>query len=139
MTDPNYLMIPRASTCPKGAWAFMKYWIGMDDAEAGGRNVADMGWLPYCDRVAHSKAYQAYLRKYPRFRTFSHLVASPNLQKFPVTSLQSFVTTEIGKAEEADADRGHPRLAGQSGPARGWTIDTVADETARQRRLGNVR
>ncbi|RYG19676.1 extracellular solute-binding protein [bacterium] len=134
MTDPNYLMIPRASSCPKGAWAFMKYWIGMDDAESGGRNVADMDWLPYCDRVAGANVYQAYLRKYPRFRTFVDLVASPNLQKFPVTSLQSFVTTEVDKAVEATG-RGtispEKALAGLEA--------TVADEKARQRRLGNVR
>lgn len=134
MTDPNYLMIPRASSCPAGAWAFMKFWIGMDDTEAGGRNTAAMGWLPYCDRVAHSQGYQAYLKKYPRFKTFLDLVASPNLQKFPVTSLQSFVTTEVGKAEEATG-RGSitPEQA-----LRGLDR-TVADELARQRRLGNVR
>lgn len=134
MTDPNYLMIPRASSCPKGAWAFMKYWIGMDDAEAGGRNVAAMGWLPYCDRVAHSKEYQAYLRRLPKYRTFVDLVASPNLQRFPVTSLQSFVATEIGKAEEATG-------RGSIGPDQALRgLDkTVGDELARQRRLGNVR
>ena len=134
MTDPNYLMIPRASSCPKGAWAFMKYWIGMDDAEAGGRNVADMDWLPYCDRVARSRPYEAYLRRYPRFRTFVDLVASPNLQKFPVTPLQSFVTTALDKAQEATG-------RGTLGPDEALRdLDrTLADETARQRRLGNVR
>ncbi len=134
MTDPNYLMIPRASSCPQGAWAFMKFWIGMDDAEAGGRNTSDMGWLPYCDRVARSKAYQAYLRRYPRYRTFVDLVSSPNLQKFPVTALQSFVTTEIGKAEESTGRGTLAPVAALQGLDR-----TLADETARQRRLGNVR
>ena len=134
MTDPNYLMIPRAAHCPEGAWAFMKYWIGMDDAEAGGRNTAGMGWLPYCDRVARSEGYRAYLRKYPRYRTFLDLVASPNLQRFPVSALQSFVASEISKAEEATG-------RGSVGPAEALRgLDrTVADETARQRRLGNVR
>ena len=134
MTAPSYLMIPRASSCPDGAWAFMKYWIGMDDAEAGGRNTAGMDWLPYCDRIARTKPYEAYLRRYPRFRTFVDLVASPNLQKFPVNSLQSFVTTAVGKAEEATG-RGSlsPEAALQG-------LDkTVADEIARQRRLGNGR
>lgn len=134
MTDPNYLMIPRASNCPKGAWAFMKYWIGMDDAKAGGTNVAAMDWLPYCDRIAHSAPYQAYLRKYPRFRTFVALVASPNLQKFPVTGLQSFVTTEVDKAQDATG-------RGTLGPDQALRdLDrTTAEEIARQRRLGNVR
>ena len=134
MTDPNYLMIPRASACPKGAWAFVKYWIGMDDAEAGGRNTAAMGWLPYCDRVARSEGYRTYLRKYPRFRTFLDLVASPNLQKFPVTGLQSFATTELDRVQEAT---GRGTLAPDAA-LRGLDR-TVANEIARQRRLGNVR
>lgn len=134
MTDPNYMMIPRASSCPQGAWAFMKYWIGVDDAEAGGRNTAAMGWLPYCERVAQSKSYRAYLRKYPRYKTFVDLVASPNLQKFPVTMLQSFVASEIAKAEEGTGRGSVPPDEALKGLDR-----TVADEWARQRRLGNVR
>lgn len=134
MTDPNYLMIPRASTCPKGAWAFMKYWIGVDDKEAGGFNTSEMGWLPYCDRVAHSKSYQKYLQKYPRYQTFLDLVASPNLQKFPVSSLQTFVTTEVSKAEESTSRGTLSPVAALQGLDR-----TVADELARQKRLGNVR
>lgn len=134
MTDPNYLMIPRASTCPKGAWAFMKYWIGVDNAEAGGKNTADMGWLPYCDRVAHSTNYQAYLKKYPRYQTFLDLVASPNLQRFPVTSLQSYVTAEVGKAEDSTSRGTLTPEAALKGLDR-----TIDDELARQRRLGNVR
>ena len=134
MTDPNYLMIPTSAHCPKGAWAFMKYWIGMDDAEAGGKNTSDMGWLPYCKRVATSNAYQAYLKKYPRYQTFLDLVASPNLQRFPVTGLQSYVSGEITKAEESTG-------RGTLGPdqALKGLEKTVVDEMARQRRLGNVR
>ena len=134
MTDANYLMIPRAAHCPKGAWAFMKFWLGMDDAEAGGRNVADMGWLPYCDRVANSKAYGEYLRKYPNFRPFLKLVSSPNLQRFPVSRLQSFAATALDKATES-TNRGTltPKAALDG------LDSTVSDELARQRRLGNVR
>ena len=134
MTDPNYLMIPRAAACPRGAWAFMKFWLGMDDAEAGGRNVGDMGWLPYCDRVARSKSYGDYLRRYPRFRTFLDLVASPNLQRFPVTSLQSFANDAVAKAEES-MNRG---TLEPSAALRGLER-TVGDEIARQRGLGDGR
>ncbi len=134
MTDPNYLMIPRAANCPKGAWAFMKFWLGMDDAEAGGHNVADMGWLPYCDRVAHSHNYQEYLKKYPRFKTFVDLVASQNLQVFPRSMLQTFATDEITKVEESN---NHGTLGAVEGLKH--LDQTIADEKARQRRLGNLR
>lgn len=134
MTDANYLMIPRAAACPKGAWAFMKFWLGMDDAEVGGKNVGDMGWLPYCDRVARSKAYQAYLAKYPKFRPFLQLVSSPNLQGFPASMLQSFAVSEVDKATEST---NHGTLTPEQALS---ALDaTIADEKNRQRRLGNVR
>jgi multiple sugar transport system substrate-binding protein len=133
-TDANYLVIPRAASCPQGAWAFMKYWLGMDDPEAGGRNVGDMGWLPYCDRVAHSASYQDYLRKYPKFRPFLELVASPNLTRFPVSPLQSFASGELNKAIESTNHGTLTPDAALQGLDR-----TVAGELARQRRLGTVR
>ncbi|RYG46297.1 extracellular solute-binding protein [bacterium] len=133
-TDANYMVVPRAAKNPKGAWAFLKYWLGVDDPEAGGRNTADMGWLPYCDRVARSKAYQEYLEKFPRFRPFVDLVSSPNLSRFPAGPLQSYAVGEVTKADEATSRGTLTPAAALRG-----IDDAVAAEKARQRRLGNVR
>ncbi|WP_144241093.1 extracellular solute-binding protein [Fimbriimonas ginsengisoli] len=130
-TNANYMVIPRASHNPQGALAFVKFWTGMDDPETGAKNVVDMGWLPYCDRVAKSSAYQAYLRKFPTFAPFVQLIRSPNLEIPPSGPLQSFITNEIQKANDV-ATRGS-QTADQA-------LDTLAthlqDEIARQRRLG---
>lgn len=134
MTAANYMVIPSAAKCPRGAWEFLKYWVGVDDPEAGGRNTARMGWLPYCDRVARSKSYQDYLREYPRFRPFVDLIASKNLQRIPASSLQSFATNEITKADDAVS-----RGAIEPPAAARRAQQAVERERARQRRLGNER
>jgi len=130
-TAANYMVIPRAAHNPKGALAFVKFWTGMDDAEAGGASVADMGWLPYCERVAKSKAYQAYLHKYPRFKPFVDLMSSPYLEVPPKGPLQSFILGEVQQADDV-ATRG-TQSADQ---AIDTMVQNVQMEQARQRRLG---
>jgi multiple sugar transport system substrate-binding protein len=132
LTGPNYMVIPRSARDPQGALAFLKYWIGMDDREAGGHNVADMGWLPYCDGVAHSKTYQAYLKKYPHFKTFVDLVASPNMAIPPVGPLQTFIMDQIQKVNDSTSDG-----AKTPDQAMDEMVANVQTEIARQRRLGN--
>lgn len=132
-TGANYLMIPTAAKCPEGAWAFMKFWIGFDDAELCAPNVTEMGWLPFCDRVANSKAYRDYLAKYPQFDSFVRLVKSPNLVTGPVGPLQSYVSDQITKADQAATHLSvspHEALANLQ--------QMVIHEIERQRRLGNV-
>jgi multiple sugar transport system substrate-binding protein len=132
-TSANYMVIPRAAKNPKGALAFLKFWIGMDDREAGAQNVADMGWLPYSDQVAKTKNYQRYLAEFPQFRTFVELAASPNLDIPPQGPLQSFMMNEIYKADDA-------AVRGTLTPVQALErlSQTVQKERARQRRLGNV-
>jgi multiple sugar transport system substrate-binding protein len=130
-TSANYMVIPKAGRNPKGALAFVKYWIGMDDAEAGAENVVDMGWLPYCDRVADSRAYQAYLHKFPNFAPFVQLMKSPYLEIPPQGPLQSFITDQIQKANDV-ATRGSQ----SADQAIDTLVATVKQEQARQRRLG---
>lgn len=133
-TSANYMVIPRAGKNPQGALAFVKYWTGMDDAEAGAANVVDMGWLPYCDRVARSKAYREYLRKYPNFAPFVELVKSQYLEIPPQGPLQSFIMDQVQKANDV-ATRGS-LTADQ---AIDTLVKAVTDEQSRQRRLGHGR
>lgn len=101
MTAANYMLVPRAAHNPAGAMAFLRFWCGMDDREAGARNVADMGWLPYSKKVTDSPTYQAYLKKYPAYQTFVEIMASPNLETAPMGPLQSFVMSEMPKVDDA--------------------------------------
>ena len=134
MSGPNYMVIPAKAKHAKGAWAFLKYWIGFTDPEAGAQGIVEMGWLPYSRKVAEAPSYQKYLRDNPQYKTFVDLMASPNLATPPISPMQSFVMNEIQKANDV-AVRGTqtPReaLAGLEA--------AVRTESERQRRLGNVR
>lgn len=130
-TNANYMVLPAAARNPKGALAFVKFWTGMDNAEAGARNVVDMGWLPYCERVAQSAPYRQYLREYPKFKPFVDLMSSPYMEAPPAGPLQSFITNQITAANESatrgtkDADQALAAIVAEAGK-----------EKARQRRLG---
>lgn len=133
-TGANYMLIPTGAKHPEGAMEFLRFWTGMTDAEAGGKNIANMAWLPYCRRVVESKAYQAYLRKYPHYKTFSDLVSSPNLVTPPQGPLQSFAVDQMTQLNDLTS-RG--TLTPQAAIRR--LENNIADEEARQRRLGNLR
>jgi multiple sugar transport system substrate-binding protein len=133
-TNANYMVIPRAAKNPEGAMAFVKYWTGFDDAEAGGRNVADMGWLPYCKRVARSETYRAYVAKYPQFSSFVDLVQSPNLIAAPVGPIQTYVMDQIDYEDQAAT-----RLSISPADALAELQRNIEAESERQRKLGNVK
>jgi multiple sugar transport system substrate-binding protein len=133
-TNANFMIIPAAAKDPAGAWAFMKYWTGFDDAEAGGRNVADMGWLPYCKRVAESGTYRSYVAKYPQFAPFVQLVQSPNLVESPAGPIQTYVMDQIDQEDQAAT-----RLSLTPAEALADLQRKILAEEDRQRRLGNVK
>ncbi len=100
-TNANLLLIPRGTKHALGAWKFMKFWIGFDDPEVGSVNVADMAWLPYGPKVAAAKGYQAYLKKYPKFRPFLDLMSSPNLATPPSGPLEAYILDQMQQANDA--------------------------------------
>jgi multiple sugar transport system substrate-binding protein len=133
-TGANYMLIPTGAKHPEGAMAFLRYWVGMTDAEAGGRNVASMGWLPYCPRVEKSKTYQAYLANYSHYQTFVDLVKSPNLDIPPQGPLQSFAMDQLQSTNDLTS-----RGTLSADAAIDLLTKNMADEYKRQEKLGNVR
>ncbi|MBS1707697.1 MAG: extracellular solute-binding protein, partial [Armatimonadetes bacterium] len=101
ITSANYLLIPKAGKCPKGAWEFIKYWIGFDDHETGAKNMAEMGWLPYGADVVETATYQKFLREYPQYATFVKLMYSPYLVTQPVGPYQAYVVNQLTKVDES--------------------------------------
>lgn len=100
----NFLTIPVGAKHPEGAMAFIKFWAGLNDpARAAAFNVA-FGWLPNSPAMANSPTYQAYLRKYPQYRTFVELASSENIVTTPPVPYQLFlndqITTDDQTAEE---------------------------------------
>lgn len=101
LSSPNYLMIPKAAKQAQGAWEFAKFCVGFLHPEDGGRNMAEMGWLPNDPVIARSKSYLAYLKQYPQYKVFVDLMTSPNLEIPPQGPLQAFVMDQFVKAEDA--------------------------------------
>lgn len=131
-TNANLLLIPTAAKHAKGAWQFMKFWIGFDDPEKGSVNVADMAWLPFSQRVADCAGYQAYLKRYPKFRAFLDMMSSPNLAIPPQGPLEAYTIDQMQLANDAVSH-------GSAGPGQALKQmdDAIQREASRQRRLGH--
>ncbi len=127
----NFLTIPTGARHPDGAWAFIKFWSGLDDPARAAAFNAAFGWLPSSPRMAQAPAYRAFLRRYPQYRTFVRLAASPNLVATPPVPYQQFLMDRITAADDL-AERGiqtpDQALAGLE--------RTIGRERARRRELG---
>ena len=77
----NFFVMPAGSKNPKGAWEFVKFWIGFDDPTQAARTCAAGGWIPVSKAVADSAEFQGFLESNPLFEKFVKFAASPN--QFP--------------------------------------------------------
>jgi len=100
-SNGNFMIIPTSAGNKEGAWAFMKFWSGVDDPERAAEFYTWGGWLPITPDVARAPAYQAYCDTYPQFRTFLRIMESPNVQVSPPVPVQAYMMRRIEWAEEA--------------------------------------
>ncbi len=80
----NFFVVPRGAKNAKGAVAFMKFWIGLDDAGQAARTCVAGGWIPVSESVVQHDSFQQFLDEQPLFREFVRLAASPNQYPIPV-------------------------------------------------------
>jgi multiple sugar transport system substrate-binding protein len=99
-SNGNFMIIPRGAKSVDGAWDFIKFWSGIKDPERAAKFYTMGGWLPLDPRVANAKAYQAYLTKYPQFRTFLKVLESPKVQPAPPVPYQMFLQDRIYKYQD---------------------------------------
>jgi multiple sugar transport system substrate-binding protein len=109
----NFFVVPRGARNPRGAWAFMKFWSGFGGHEAeAARACAGGGWIPASQQVVDHPTFQAYLERYPLFRTFVELASSPDQVPTPgVPGAQFFQDEVIRAAEDAMYKLVPPRAA----------------------------
>jgi multiple sugar transport system substrate-binding protein len=100
-SNGNFMVVPMGAKEPKGAWEFIKFWSGLTNPAVAAEFYTWGGWLPLTPQVANAPAYQAYLRKYPQFKTFVDLMPSRNIDVLPPVPYQEFLSDEISKAEDA--------------------------------------
>ncbi len=109
----NFFLVPRNATNPRGAMAFVKFWSGFDGHESEAAvTAASGGWVPASPHVVREPAFQAFLARHPRFRTFVELAESPNQFPTPAVPVQSFYYERLNRAaEEALSLEKSPRQA----------------------------
>jgi len=127
----NFMIIPRSARQKAGAWAFIKFWSGLEDPEVAAEFYVWGGWLPPSDAVARAPIYQDYMRKHPQFRTFVEAISSPNIRAQPPVAYQVFVNDAITKLEDQ-------ALRGEISPGQAVSqLRTKVDqEVLRRKRLG---
>ena len=97
----NFMIVPRGAKNPRGAWAFIRFWSGLERPDRAAEFYTWGGWLPLTPAVAKAPIYRAYVREHPQFGTFVDLMASDAMQVLPPVPYQTFLNDEIGKTEDA--------------------------------------
>lgn len=81
----NFFVCPRGARNPEGAWAFMKFWCGLDGHQAAAaKTCAAGGWIPVSQEVIDQPEFQAFLKRQPLFQEFVRLAGSENQFPTPV-------------------------------------------------------
>jgi multiple sugar transport system substrate-binding protein len=127
----NFMIVPRAARNTAGAWAFIRFWSGLESPRAAAELYTWGGWLPGVRGVAAAPAFVDYLHHYPQFQSFIELLPSENQQTLPPVAFQTFLLDRIRAADEGAA-RGllTPRAALER------LEREVNEERARQRSVG---
>ena len=80
----NFFVVPAGAKCGKGAWAFAKFWIGLDHPNDAAQWYADGGWIPVTGDVVKSPVFKEQLSATPLLIPFVELAQSPNQFPTPV-------------------------------------------------------
>ncbi|MBC8140317.1 MAG: ABC transporter substrate-binding protein [Armatimonadetes bacterium] len=99
-SNTGFLTIPAGAKHSEGAWAFIKFWSGLDNPERAAKYSTSFGWLPSSPRMANSPDYRAFLKKYPQYEAFVTLAASPNIVTTPPVPYQLFLLDRLITVDE---------------------------------------
>ena len=81
----NFFVVPTGAKCPRGAWEFAKFWVGLKDSQRAAQWYVDGGWVPVTQDVTATETFQEYLEVTPLFKTFVELAGNAN--QFPVPAV----------------------------------------------------
>ena len=94
----NFFVVPKGSKNPKGAVAFMKFWIGMTDPQEAATTCMAGGWIPVSQTVVETESFDQYLKQEPLFATFVRLASSPGQFPVPVIPGAPMFKREVERA-----------------------------------------
>lgn len=102
----NFFIVPRGAKNPAGAWAFMKFWAGLDSEDEAAKTAAAGGWIPASQRVVEEPEFQRFLDERPLFRPFVELASSESQQATPALPVASTYYREVVAAAQDVMYRG---------------------------------
>ena len=77
----NFFVFPHGAKNPSGAYAFAKFWIGLDSPSIAAATCQQGGWIPVSQSVIETEQFKSYLATNPMFAQFVALASSEN--QFP--------------------------------------------------------
>ena len=96
----NFMIIPKGARCPAGAWEFVKFWSGIENPQRAAELYTKGGWLPLMPAITNAPAYQAYLKKYPQFKTFVDMLPSEYIQTTPPVPYTIYLTDRVSVCDD---------------------------------------
>ncbi|MGI9427813.1 MAG: extracellular solute-binding protein [Bythopirellula sp.] len=103
----NYFVVPRHARNKAGAWAFMKFWVGLaGNPNAAAQACADGGWIPPAQEIVDQRAFQRALQQRPLLREFVRLAASPDQVPVPALPVASIYYQQVVQAAQRVLYRG---------------------------------
>jgi multiple sugar transport system substrate-binding protein len=94
----NFFVVPRGAKQKRGAWEFMKFWIGHDTPAEAAETCQAGGWIPVSPRVLSDPSFQEYLTVHPLFSKFIELAVSPNQIPIPIIPGAEKLKRELNQA-----------------------------------------
>ena len=103
----NFFVVPRQAGNKRGAWEFMKFWIGFDDRpEIAAKACAAGGWIPVSTEIVEQPRYVRALEDRPLLREFVRLAGSPNQVPVPALPVASAYYQQVNQAAQEVMYRG---------------------------------
>jgi len=100
-TNGNFMIIPIGAKQVQGAWAFVKFWSGLEQPERAAEFYTWGGWLPLNERIAEAPFYRAYVEEHPQFQTFLDVLPSEAIQPTPPVPYQVYLWDRIIQADDS--------------------------------------
>jgi multiple sugar transport system substrate-binding protein len=104
-SSSDFMTIPSGAKHADGAWAFIKFWEGIDHPAQAAKYKISFGWLPASPEQAAAPDYQKYLKLYPQYKTFVQLAASKHIVSLPPIPYAVFLQDKM-TADDDLAERG---------------------------------
>ena len=97
----NVFVVPKGAANKPGAWEFVKFWIGIENAKAAAKTCAAGGWIPVTTNVLETREFQTHLKSNPLFGRYVELAQSENQFTYPLVPAAPFFVRTLNAVNES--------------------------------------